>query len=73
MTKHARVFLGDRQLPIAALLLALLAALAPWGHGQAQAHPATPRFGRWIEHYARYRPQTTCDPDPKPGVLPSAG
>jgi hypothetical protein len=31
--------------------------------------PATPRFGPWIEQYARYQPQTTCDPDPEPGVV----
>jgi hypothetical protein len=69
MTRHARVSVGDRRLPLAALLLAVLVTLAPWGHGQAQADPATPRFGPVIEGYARYQPQTTCDPDPKPGVV----
>jgi hypothetical protein len=68
MTRCARVSIGG-QVPVAALLLALLATLTPWGTVRAQADPATPRFGPWIEHYAQYRPQTNCNPDPKPGVV----
>jgi hypothetical protein len=68
MTRRARVSVGDRH-RVAALLLALLLALVPWSHGRAQADPVTPRFGPWIERYALYQPQTTCDPDPKPGVV----
>jgi hypothetical protein len=49
---------------------ALLLAVGLWSLGPAVARvPDSPRFGPIIEGYARYDPQTTCQPNPKPGVV----
>src|SRR5690348_16288839 len=48
---------------VVAVLVSLLAPAA------AQAAPPAPPFGPAIDGYARYEPQTTCDPTDKPGPV----
>lgn len=50
-------------LPVAVAVL--VAGLPP---ASVSAAPATPPFGRLIENYAAYQPQSTCSPTVKPGV-----
>ena len=64
-----------RRLPALLGLLVLMAlvvtllplATAPWADA-APPQPKTPKFGKAIESYAAYEPNTVCDPVNRPGA-----
>jgi hypothetical protein len=49
--------------------LAVAVGISVVGMQSAQAAPAVPTFNSAPEGYASYVGQSTCDPDPKPGVV----
>jgi hypothetical protein len=60
------------RLPVLLTLVALVVTLVPLiGMSEANAappEPRTPKFGRAIEGYAAYEPNTVCDPVNRPGA-----
>jgi hypothetical protein len=63
--RHRRL----RRAAVTATTLGVLTSVGTLAGAPAQAAPPTPDFGPAIDAYARYEPQTTCDPSAKPGVL----